>query len=130
MTKGVKICLAAVLVILTVSVILTVRLLTPTKKDASEGSVWVEIVQDGKTIYKLDLSQEDDYTFRIECAEGWNDITIKNGTICVSDADCPDHTCVKNGVLRYDYLPIICLPHKLSIRFCEPEDSDDYKKTY
>ena len=68
---------------------------------------------------KLDLAAEEDRTFRIESSGGWNDITIKDHQISVSDADCPDHTCVKNGVLRYEYLPIICLPHKLIVRFCD-----------
>ncbi len=124
MTKGVKICIAAVGAVFIVSLVLTVRFLTPTDKNASEGSVWVEIVQDNNVIFTLDLSKEDDRSFRIESPEGgWNEVTIKDHSIMISDADCPDHTCVKTGTLRYDYLPIVCLPHKLVIRFCDKENS-------
>ena len=120
MTKGVKICIAAVSVIFAVSAVLSSVFLRTSGKDPEKESVWVEIVQDNKVLYKLDLSNESDRTFRIDCpGGGWNDITIKDHQISVSDADCPDHTCVKNGVLRYEYLPIICLPHKLIVRFCE-----------
>ncbi len=119
MTKGVKICMAVVGVIFAVSAVLSFVFLHKTGKDTENGSVWVEIVQDNKILYKLDLAAEEDRTFRIESSDGWNDITIKDHQISVSDADCPDHTCVKNGVLRYEYLPIICLPHKLIVRFCD-----------
>jgi len=120
LTKGVKICLAAVGVIFAVSLVLTVKFLSPTGRDASKEDVWVEVVQDNKVICRLNLADEPDRTFRVTAPDGgYNDITISEGKICVSDADCPDHTCVKNGYLRYDYLPVICLPHKLVIRFCE-----------
>ena len=118
MTKGVKICLAAVLVIFAVSAALSVIFLTSAGKDPEKESVWVEVVCDNEVLYKLDLSKEEDRTFRIESGSGWNDITIKDHRISITDADCPDHTCVKTGELRYDYLPIICLPHNLVVRFC------------
>ena len=123
MTKGVKICLAVVAVVFAVSVVLSVIFLRKSSRDPSEGSVWVEIVQDNSVLYKLDLSTESDRSFRINGSDGgWNEITIKDHCISVSNADCPDQTCVKTGTLRYDYLPIICLPHKLVIRFCNGED--------
>jgi hypothetical protein len=118
----VKICIGIVGVIFAVSAVLSFIFLRTSGKDPENGSVWAEIVQDNNTLYKLDLSAEEDRTFRIECKDGgWNEITIKDHRICVSDADCPDHTCVKTGYLRYDYLPIICLPHQLVIRFCDGE---------
>ena len=84
----------------------------------------VEIVQDNQVLYTLDLSSEDDRTFRIDYTDGgWNEIRIENGSICVSDADCPDKTCVKTGALRSETIPIVCLPHKLIIRFCDQEES-------
>jgi hypothetical protein len=120
-TKGVKICLAAVIVIFVISAALSVIFLTSTRGDTGDDPVWVEIVSGNEVLYKLDLSDEEDRTFRIDCGSGWNDITIKDHRISITDADCPDHTCVKTGELRYDYLPIICLPHNLIVRFCEGE---------
>ena len=125
MTKGVKICLAVVSAVFAVSLVLSIRFLTATERDPSKEDVWVEIEQDNKVLYRLNLADETDRTFRITGSDGgWNEITISEGRICVSDADCPDHTCVKNGWLRYDYLPIICLPHKLVVRFCEGGGSE------
>ena len=80
----------------------------------------VEIVQDGAVLYTVDLSRTEDREIRVPAADGgFNLIVIKNGAICISEADCPDQTCVKIGILKSDYLPIVCLPHKLIVRFAE-----------
>jgi hypothetical protein len=85
-------------------------------------NTFVEIVQNNNVIYSFDLSKEKNRTFKIESDDGgWNEIKIENGNISISDADCPDHTCVKTGVLRSETIPIVCLPHRLVIRFAEKE---------
>ena len=118
MTKGVKILIiivAALFIGSVIWVILSYR---------TSDSTYVEIVQNNKVLYTLDLSKEKDRTFRIESNDGgWNEIKIENGKISISDADCPDHTCVKRGVLRSETMPIVCLPHKLVIRYAEKEQS-------
>lgn len=80
----------------------------------------IEIVQDGKVLYTMAYPTAETRTFHIESENGWNEITIRDGSICISDADCPDQTCVKTGMLRSESLPIVCLPHKLVIRLEEP----------
>lgn len=117
MTKGVKISLACVIAIFIISAVLTVIFMRP--KNTKNETVYVEIVQNDKVLYKLDLNSEKDRSFRIECDEGWNEVTISNGKISITDADCPDRTCVKTGELRSEYIPIICLPHKLVIRYAD-----------
>ena len=48
-----------------------------------------------------------------------NTIAVENGEVRVAAADCPDQTCVKMGALRSRALPIVCLPHHLTIRFVD-----------
>lgn len=118
MTKGGKLLITVVAVLFIGSIIWVIL-----SHRASE-STYVEIVQNNKVIYTFDLSKEKDRTFRIEDNNGgWNEIKIENGRISISDADCPDHTCVKTGVLKSETMPIVCLPHKLVIRFSEKEQS-------
>ena len=118
MTKGVRICLIVVIVLFIISGIASYFILRPSDKNM------VEIVQDNKVLYTFDIKKEPDRTFRIDYNDGgWNEIRIENGHICVSDADCPDKTCVKTGVLRSETIPIVCLPHKLIIRFCDERES-------
>lgn len=117
MTKGVKICLVAVITIFVISAIAAWIMVTPKKEKTPQ---YVEIVQENRILYRIDLVKEKNHTFRIEYPDGgWNDITIENSQIFVSDADCPDKTCVKSGRLRNEHIPIVCLPHRLVIRFSE-----------
>ena len=117
MTKGVKLAMICAAVIFAAAVIAALYLRRPA------GETMVEIVQNGKRIATVDLSQEEDRVMRIESADGgWNEVKIGNGTICISDADCPDQTCVRTGVLHSEDIPIVCLPHKLIVRFCEEGD--------
>lgn len=116
MTKTVKLLIAAVAVILAAAVIWAV--IASNDSDSTQ----VVIVQNNKVIYELDLSTEADRTFRIESPDGgWNEVCIKDGKISITDADCHDHTCVKTGILRSESIPIVCLPHKLVIRYADKE---------
>lgn len=106
--------LIAVIVIILVSACLSVLILRHSDKQA------VEIVQDGAVLYTFDLNSTADRDIRISAPDGgYNLVQIRSGTICISEADCPDQTCVKMGKLQSDYLPIVCLPHKLIVRFAE-----------
>ena len=108
--------LITVLLILLVSACVSVFILRHSDKQA------VEIVQDGTVLYTFDLNDTEDRNIRISAPDGgYNLVQIQNGTICISEADCPDQTCVHMGVLKSDYLPIVCLPHKLIVRFAEDE---------
>ena len=41
------------------------------------------------------------------------------GKIRVSEADCPDKTCVRMGWLNSAAMPVVCLPHHLVIGFAD-----------
>lgn len=91
--------------------------------EKNKGVNYVEIIRDNEVVFCFDLYSESDRTFRIEYpGGGWNDVTIENSQIFISDSDCPDRTCVKMGKLRSEYAPIVCLPHKLVVRFISRGD--------
>lgn len=46
---------------------------------------------------------------------GSNILVIENGEAWLSDADCPDHLCVKMGKIRYNGQTITCLPNRLTV---------------
>ena len=98
------------------------------------GSIWVflspqvnnvQIVQDGTVLYRFDLSKMEDQTIDIEYKGRINTIQIENGKICVLEADCPDHTCVRMGWLESSALPIVCLPNHLIIKFADTTEEVD-----
>lgn len=77
------------------------------------------ILQDGKLLYEIDLQTvTEEYSLTIDCPDGgYNIVTVKPGRICVSEADCPDKICVNRGWASGGVSPIVCMPHKLVIRF-------------
>lgn len=84
----------------------------------------VNIIQNGKVLYTIDLSQTENQTIEVEYQGSRNIIQIQNHQICVIDAECPDHTCVKMGYLKSNAAPIVCLPNKLVISFAESDETD------
>lgn len=79
----------------------------------------VRIVSDGEVLYTVDLNTADDDTIVIERDGHENTVEIRDHRIRVRDADCPDRTCVKMGWLKSGSMPIVCLPHRLVIEFCD-----------
>ena len=117
MTKSVKVIGCIVIAMFIISVIFVIIGFRTSDKKT------VCVIQDNKVIYTFDLSDEEDRTFRIEASNGgWNDVKIESGKICICDADCPDQTCVHTGFLRAEGVPIVCLPHRLIIRFADEEN--------
>ena len=44
-----------------------------------------------------------------------NVVEVSQGRVRVSEADCPDRLCVRQGWISYDGESIVCLPHKLVV---------------
>ena len=78
--------------------------------DASAAEIW----SDGKLLYTLDLRT--DQTKTVVSQRGTNVITVKDGKIAVTDADCPDGYCMDRGFCSSG-AQIVCLPNRLVIKF-------------
>ena len=84
-----------------------------------------EVILDGTVIREIDLKAvKEPYSFEVSSDKGSNVIRVEPGRICVTDADCKDHTCVKMGWLQDQATPIVCLPHKLVIRLRDTQGAD------
>lgn len=79
----------------------------------------VEIVQEDVVVKSIDLDHAKNEEFVVYYGESSNTIHIEDGEIWVSQAQCPDHICMKMGKLSSENLPIVCLPNHLIIRFAE-----------
>ena len=73
-----------------------------------------EIRQDGRTIRTVSLSEDAVFTVNAP-GGGSNTVEVSGGRIRVSQADCPDGTCVRQGWVSDTGTPIVCLPHGLVI---------------
>lgn len=75
------------------------------------------IYSDGKLIKAIDLRNDGEQTFTVNSEDGgYNTITVKDGGISVTDADCHDRICVMTAPISDGIQPIVCMPHKLVIR--------------
>lgn len=74
--------------------------------------------------YVLDLSK--DSTTVVSTELGTNLVVVENGTVRVSEADCPNHDCVNQGPISKAGQQIVCLPHKLTIDISDREAAPTY----
>ncbi len=72
------------------------------------------IEQNGETVAELDLNKDTEL-FLNDGNGGSNTITVYNGQISVTEANCPDLVCVRTGAISETGEVIACLPHKLII---------------
>ncbi len=84
-------------------------------------AAYAQVYSNGKLLYTLDLSVDQAVT--VTAGEGENVITVRDGKIAVTAANCPDQYCVKRG-FRSGGLQTVCLPHKLVIEFVGQWDVD------
>lgn len=84
-----------------------------------------EIVQNGKVIETIDLNDVDNpYDINIDDGNGgFNTVHIEKDEISISDANCPDRLCVKQGKIKNSVYPIVCLPHKLVVKIKTENDN-------
>ena len=47
---------------------------------------------------------------------GENRLWVQEDLVFMDSANCPDQTCVKQGVIKDGTVPIVCLPHKVIVR--------------
>ncbi len=82
------------------------------------GSGTTAVVRvDGEVLYRIDLSAvTQEYDLNIDTKYGHNTLHVAPGSIAVTAADCPDGVCVAQGALTHGGVPIICMPHHLSVR--------------
>lgn len=86
----------------------------------SANAAVVEILQDGKLLYRIDLSQlQQEKKIDIVSPHGTNIVSASAAGVYIESADCADQRCVAMGKLKSAALPIVCLPHRLVIRYAD-----------
>ena len=88
----------------------------------AEKGKGVEITVDGESKAFLPLGEDD--SIRIDTDGGYNVITVKDGEVTVSEADCRDQICVEHKKIRKTGETIVCLPHKLVVTVTGDEPGD------
>ena len=89
----------------------------------SEPGAKVEIAviesDSSKTILEsFDLSQNRTYTISTE-PQGTNHLIIQDGEVWISEANCPNQDCVKQGKISMNGEMLVCLPHRITVSIVE-----------
>lgn len=88
---------------------LSVWLLRP-----QEQATAVKVVSCGKVLTTLPLSE--DTEFSVQIPDGSNVVTVRDGKVAVTHADCPDKYCMNRGWCSGG-TQIVCLPNRLVLEF-------------
>ena len=89
-------------------------------RDGDTDAPTARILRDGVLLEEIDLDQVDEpRSLVLEDESGSNTVQVERGRIRISAADCPDQVCVKQGWISGGAVPIICLPHRLTIEIVD-----------
>ncbi len=114
--------------IIVVSIILVVVaasfLMSSLSASPASASTLTAIVHDGEgETYRFPLDV--DTTATIETELGYNIVTVKSGSIQVTESNCKNHDCMRQGSIHTPGQRIICLPHEFYIEVIGVKDSSD-----
>ncbi len=104
------------MILIAIALVALVLLSLPLLK--GEPAQFARVLSGGTEIAVVDLSQDQEFTVAEK-----NTVTVRDGKIAVTWADCPDHYCMKRGFCDSG-APIVCLPNKLTIEFLGEQTVD------
>ena len=82
----------------------------------------IKISVDGKSYGTYSLDEDNEIEIKTEY--GNNVVTIKDGVAYMSDADCPDKYCMRQGKINHMKENIVCLPHKVIVEVTQSSNED------
>ena len=80
------------------------------------------LLVDGQLLEELPLDTDTHYTIQTE--SGYNTITVQNGVVSMTEADCRDQICVEHSAISKTNETIVCLPHKVVIEVEAAEEAE------
>lgn len=107
------------ILIISIVLISALLILFGGKKEQGDFAV-LEI--DGRIIKTFSLSEDTEYIYNGNYS---NTISVKNGQIYISDANCPDKICVNSKSISIPNDVICCLPNKLLLRVVSDKSEVD-----
>lgn len=102
--RAADVCLIAFLLLLALALYLALAA-------GEEQGAWAVVRLNGEEVARYSLGEDGSY----ELNGGTNILVIEDGEAYLSDADCPDRLCVKQGHIHFSGQCITCLPNKLTV---------------
>ena len=109
------------LILLSVALILFVIDLTNVSSDTGNKKVVVSV--DGKKTAEYPLKK--DATYELSGSHlGTNTLVIKSGKAYISEANCPDKQCVKQGKISRAGEMLVCLPNRVVVKIVDSKKDE------
>ncbi|MCL2397991.1 MAG: NusG domain II-containing protein [Defluviitaleaceae bacterium] len=78
-------------------------------------SAFVAVSVDGIETFVIDIGQNEGESFEIISQNGVNEILVKDRTVRMISANCPDGYCVRMGAISNRFQVITCLPNRVIV---------------
>lgn len=85
---------------------------------------YAEIEQNGAVIHTMPLDEDAVYNVETD-GKITNTVEVKNGSVSVTYADCPDQICVNHAPVSLSGESIICLPNEVVVSVIESNGNED-----
>ena len=110
MNKSAKLILAALLL----AVAASAAWIALSSSSVEDPRVVIEV--DGEVYCEYDMDEVKGIIPISTPNGGENRVWVQDDLVFMDSANCPDQTCVKQGVIRDGTVPIVCLPHKVIVK--------------
>lgn len=91
-------------------------LIEPIFRSRGAGQRWLSVQVDGKVVDEIRLlPAEEKQVYSYRTAYGTNTLEIQEGKVFVSEADCPDKLCMRQGKISRVGAMIVCLPNRFVV---------------
>ena len=104
----------AILAVLVLAVLASGAWIFFGKSSADNPRVVIEV--DGEVYASYDMDEVKGIIPISTPNGGENRLWVQEDLVFMDEANCPDQTCVKQGVIKDSTVPIVCLPHKVIVR--------------
>ena len=109
------------LILLSVALILFVIDLTNISSDTGNKKVVVSV--DGKKTAEYPLKK--DATYELSGSHlGTNTLVIRSGKAYISEANCPDKQCMKQGKISRTGEMLVCLPNRVVVKIVDRKNDE------
>ena len=104
----------AILALLVLAVVASGAWILFGRSSAADPRVVIEV--DGEIFADYDMDEVKGIIPISTPNGGENRVWVQEDLVFMDSANCPDQTCVKQGVIKDGTVPIVCLPHKVIVR--------------
>lgn len=109
------------IILIVASLAVATALLVVTRSHGETGS-YVVVMSRNSEVARYSLAVDGIYAIN----GGKNTIEIKDGKVRMTEADCPNHLCIRQGWASFSGQSIVCLPNELSVIITGADDAADF----